>query len=184
MRPKIISIKQTPLDSEVLPVSLDEVKTWLIVDHNEDDDLILNLIKTAVLRIEELCKRPLSPSTVEFTFQIVVCSTIFDLPRIPVKEITKIESYSNKEWSDLDLADYPLLGDSIDGIFTGTCRVTYLAGYTSVADEGYEVLPPVFKDALKELISYLYEHRGDEIENDGCLLAEKILLPYINMAWL
>jgi hypothetical protein len=184
MQLKILDIIQTAKEPVVEPVQLEEAKTWLIVDLIEDDNLITQLIVSTRLNIERLTKRALVPSTVVFVFFAERHVNEIKLPRIPLKSITKIElQVSQGVWQEQDITTYNVIGENLFGFFRGIFRITYDVGY-ELDNTNNLMLPPVFKDAIKQQLAYVYENRGDEPVEEGlCTIAEKILLPYINMAW-
>lgn len=132
------------------PVTLAQMKEWLRVDFDEDDDVITALIVAARQGVEMFCNISIVDKNITMTAD---WAGEWELPYGPVKTITTVASDATLQVLD-------------DGYFTdgtlfktlrfncGRVKVVYNAGYTTV--------PSDLITDIKRVVSYLYEHRGDE----------------------
>lgn len=159
----------------VLDISLNQVKEYLIITHNEDDAVIQRILDSVVERLEKYCKRPFTPT--EITVYMDFCKNPLALPRLPIIELIdlaiKVErGYTGYEALALD--DYEVFADEIILETTGIVYLKYKAGYS--ANE----LPESIKLAIYAEVAYRYENRGDkQLPADICQTAQEYLGPYI-----
>lgn len=134
------------------PVSLDDMKAWLRVDHTEDDDTITSLIPAARAGIESYCNISITEKTVTM---IADWSGEWQLPYAPVKSVTSVSArYGYGAYESVVLNQ----GYNVDGPMFRFCggrvKVEYITGMVTV--------PPDLLQDIKRVVAYLYEHRGDE----------------------
>lgn len=163
------------------PVSLEEAKAHLVVDHAADDDLILLLIAAATTYAEDFCHRVFVAQTWQALFPAFPvappsnpCADVYlELRRgtlVPDGLVVKYLDTNGTEQT-LDASTY-LVDDASDpgrlrlapdaswpSVQTrwDAVRVTYTAGW----NEG-EVPAPI-KQAVLLLVSQMYEHRVPEV---------------------
>lgn len=151
-----------------LVVSLLEVKAWLKIDGDDEDDLLTSLIASATAECEaysglSFITRTRTVKLSSFNGRDLI------LPYGPVTALTSIAYTDEDDVTDtVDASDY-----SVD-IASGLARVrvteswpytnralsnvvvTYEAGYADAAS-----VPEVIKTAIKQKIALDYEKRGD-----------------------
>lgn len=154
--------------ASTLPITLDDVKLWLRVDHSVENDLITSLINAANTRIETLTGRCL----VEVAFQ----ANFDDFPtnrkevtleKGPVKAVSEV-SYIDTDGDSQTTTDYTLDSKSnparviFDDVISlssdaGTkLSVSFTAGYTNIPDD--------LLLALRHLVTESYHNRGISVE--------------------
>jgi uncharacterized phiE125 gp8 family phage protein len=141
------------------PISLQEVKNYLRIEHNEDDMLIQSLITTSRHHIEQLTRRSIAIQTWELTLDSFPDDEII-IPLPPLKTINHItyikEGISQTLTSyDLDNVSEParLKGDwpDTDNVMNAV-KIEFIAGY--------DTCPEPLKQAMLLLISHWYENRA------------------------
>ena len=147
------------------PVTLAQAKGWLKVTHDDEDDIITDLITAA----RQICEGYAGKSFVERTVTAIVRNDLGNvmLRYGPVGNITYMY---DADGNALTSGDYSLTGVSDKRLAypkSSYIKVIYTAGYA--------VLPKQFKTALKRELAWLYVNRGDE---DIAPLAKVILKPY------
>jgi uncharacterized phiE125 gp8 family phage protein len=158
-------------ESAELAVTLSEVKSWLKIDHNEDDDKLYELIKSATVTIESF----INQAIITKTFLYVVDNTVIDdnydiaiyLPYIPISisfvrvcdtentanTITTYEKYSRKIiFTDLNVT--PRTNEAY--------QVQFTAGIASNATS----TPRDIKIVLKEVVAFFYDNCCDKTLSD------------------
>lgn len=163
-----------PADS---PVSLDDAKLYLRVDHDEDDDLIQSLIDSATTYVEEYTHRALVTQTWEITLDEFPTEDYIRFPRPPLVDVTDFV-YTDSDDTDHDFTDYildlhnNLLNLAYEASWpTVTLQpkagivIQFECGYSDYdSPEGSEVPTPILT-AIKQLVAHWYEHR--EITEPG-----------------
>lgn len=162
-----------PTGSE--PCTLDEVKKELKLDGiTADDTLITALISAARSQLEVFTGLSLVGREVNTIARLDGCN-MFELPYGPIdKDSLQVSALNpgNQAATSLNSNQYSLYGDQFvnlvakgpvydpilsGGHVTGIFALTYDAGYTTV--------PKALKQAVIQQTVYLYEHRGDEVED-------------------
>lgn len=144
-------------EPESLPISVDDMKLYLRVDGELEDDLVESLIQAATTQIESVWAwRALIPRTYELTEYAPAGTTLgrmaigFHLPMPPVVEVESVTV------DGVERNDWTLNGELGLLIFAapivGTLVVEYTAGYASV-------IPAPFIQAIKLLVATWYENR-------------------------
>jgi hypothetical protein len=181
------------------PLSLAEVKTFLRVDHSNDDSLIAGLITAARQICEDATGRSLItrsyslyldcwPGTtalgwwdgVQEGADVLLKSGVLDLPRPPLAAVSKINVYdAGNAATEFVSANYFVDTAGIPGrIVLKEGSLPPIPGRVANGIEiqftaGYgaaaENVPTVLRQGMKQVISRFYEHRGDT--PDEALLA-------------
>ena len=150
-------------------VSLGAAKTFLRVDSDAEDALILELIATAAAYIENLCalslitraqrlRRPVEAGTVR-------------LHRYPVTSIEAIRLDGTAIDSAANLRARPV---TVTIPRSGVVEIDFTAGFgTDPAD-----IPTPLRQALLLLVAHLYEHRGDSAAPPIPMMVDALVAPY------
>lgn len=148
-------------EGTVEPVILDDVKKWLRVDIDDDDDLISALITAARIFCENYANLSFITRTV--TAKIHNGLGNFVLPYGPV------------------IGDITSVTDNQGVVLTANYKLTdaYANDVTVVYDVGYDVLPENFKTAIYNQIGFLFENRGDLQKATGLSPVSKLLLSQV-----
>jgi uncharacterized phiE125 gp8 family phage protein len=167
----IKDIKNRQAESITEPVTLAEVKAWLIIDMvNTDDDALLTLLITQVRQaIEKKTKLSLVKRTIIVTADL---TREFKLPHGPIRSIDEVlfrkgtNSDGTPDYETLTTIDYITDGEDFKVINTNRCgrhKITYITGFGVDAEIDYD--NPIEEDlklGILQEIAYRYEHRGDE----------------------
>jgi len=160
----------------VLPLAVADVKTYLRVDHNNDDSLIETLIEAAT----KLCEQATGLSLINRDISLYMDSwdnEILPLPSAPIVAVEAIKIYSSETVSNVYLASnyyvdnknlysprivlksgpvIPLAGIDVNGI-----EIQYTAGFGTSGED----VPALLKQGILQVVAYLYENRGDSQNN-------------------
>lgn len=153
------------------PVTLEEVKSDLRVDHDEDDVLITSLISGA----REQCEHILGRSIMEQTWEKVMSCFPHEIQLYypEIIEVTSIKYIDASTANETTLAtdQYHVDIDSEPGLIrsapgcnwpsalnlSNAIRVEYKAGYESL-----EKVPASLKNWIKLAVRYMYDNCGSE----------------------
>lgn len=162
------------------PLEVDEVKAFLRLegfiddsespssDFDDDDDLIDELIRSAVLRAEAYTGLSFRPKTYKIEFTNLAGS--FVIPYGPVTEITSLYSADDEDETEIDYTTT---------INKAKLKTPLQENLVMEYSAGYESLPDGLKEALLKEVAYRYTHRGDDLEDTGfCKQALSLLNPY------
>ena len=146
------------LEKELPSISLEEVKLYLRVLHDEEDQLIASLLAAAVDRAEQLTGRALSIRTYELFSDN--CESIA-LPYPPLQAVLGVEALDEAEYKPIsfdldDKATPPLVTPDCDKKGQNCLRVRYKCGY--------EQIPEAIKSWVFVQVATLYEHRLNIVE--------------------
>ena len=164
-------------DPAAEPVSLDEAKTQLRVDANDEDNLIQSLISVARRKVELETGRLLISQTVKAYWDKWPAAGVLHLPVYPAAAITNIkyidEDGALQTWSSADYtsdlvgmsprivinpdADNPAAGD-----YPNAIQVTYTAGGATADDVPAEIVQSILMT-----LTMLYERREDMKINEN-----------------
>lgn len=154
----------------VEPVTTDDMKHHLRVEHNDDNDYLDGLISAARRRIESLTGEALIDQTLQLKLDCWPTRGYFRLPRNPVTGVTAITYVSTAgvttTWDDddyaVDTASKPgritlAYGESFPTIrdIENAIAVTFTAGHGPGPDD----VPWEYAQAIKLLVAQWYEVR-------------------------
>lgn len=181
------------------PLSLDETKLHLRVEHTADDSLISGLISAARYMSESYTNRRWISQTLKVSYRWwprgpkPPYGNAMALPVEPVSEISSVQyvdgngtvqTLASTAYQTWLVHSPPLVAPAratvwpaIDGMTLSPVRVTFVAGYGSASS-----VPDHAKNAMKLSISNWYEHRGDgkEPHDMGLPPAAKRLLDLLH----
>ena len=142
------------------PINLGTVKTYLKIDNDIEDQLLLALITAAINQCEECTGLSLSKTQWTAKYKVLYDINEIILPRKPVASILSVgEYYYNGEKSAIDKSLYYLFEDRLVFKQTSTFSRWYInfeAGY----DESNDSMPADIKATLLEHIADMYEKRN------------------------
>lgn len=159
-----------------MPVSLEQAKAHLRVDHDADDDLIGMAIAAAVGHLDGyagILGRALMPQEWSEFFSFWPASRAIELRLAPVAEIVEVRARAaDGSEAPLDPGAYRLLASSssrpillfgVDAALPSLASapdaltVTYRAGYED--DQGTPTVPPALASAILLMVGDLYRFR-------------------------
>lgn len=153
------------------PVTLEEARKHLRVDHTDDDALIGALITAAREYAEDaLCWRALTPRGYDVTFDGWPSSNQLWLPMPPVMTVDEIVSIDGEGAEEtIDPARYRLDSGLGRVVFVGyhpgasRVRVSYQAGYMAC--------PASLRAGVLLLVGHWYENREEVVVGAGVVTA-------------
>jgi uncharacterized phiE125 gp8 family phage protein len=155
-----LDIQVTEPETPTEPVTLADVKAWANIDFNDDDALITSMIIGARQDIENATNLALVAKGITLYAEASGDTDIISLPygdasTIVVKGVESDETLSAKTVG----SDYYLRANRFVVLNTaGNYQVTYTAG---------TVVPQALKEAIKMLVAYRYNNRGDQDKQQG-----------------
>lgn len=167
------------------PVSVEEAKRFLRVSHDDDDPDILDLITTARLMVERYCRRAclttrfrwvlaqdtsyvITPIIPYLMLEPPVPAAQWELPRSSVTAVHSVTATNEANVTTtlpadqyriqlgIDPARIQLLVPSSPRAFLAL-TTEFSAGYGTTAS----AVPMTVRTAIKTLVAWLYENRGD-----------------------
>lgn len=138
----------------MLPITLDQAKAYLKMTGIDDDNAIIEqFISEAVDWVQEYCGVSIIENDV---VAVVEIHNRISLPYGPVKEVSKVNGAVPVTTGCYEL--FPATGDvRIHG--NGRFTIEYTAGY--------DPIPPKLLGAMYAYIAFVYEHRGDDLDENG-----------------
>lgn len=167
-----------PAETVVEPLTLADIKDWLIIGHDQDDALLQRLYGAVKLMCEHRTKQLLTERLVTVVVSIV--DTLLFLPRLPFIELVSVEQRdANADaYTVVDADNYYVLTseDAININAHGTYKFVYRAGYTTA-----NPTPDTLKQAILSQMADMYENRGDQ-RTEAVLTGQtvQLLTPYVN----
>ena len=155
-------------DPPVEPVSLSETKTFLRVDHDEDDALINTLIASARASLEAhlnvaMIARPMQVST--------EAASEIRLPRWPVIQIDTV--LSDGEPATGFTPNLRRRPSTLCVRATDFVEVAFTAGFGSTRED----IPAPLRQAMLLLVARAYEYR-DDTPSSMPLMVDALTMPY------
>lgn len=162
----------TEPDSE--PVTRDEIKTQLRIDHSDEDTFIDGLITAARKYVEEATFRALVTQTWKLNLEAWPTGDEIEIPKPPLQSVSSVvyldEAGASTTWAS---SNYIVDADSPRGrvvlannkswptetlYAVNPIQITFVAGYGLAA-----AVPAQLKHCIKLLIGHWYEHREGTI---------------------
>jgi uncharacterized phiE125 gp8 family phage protein len=154
------------------PVTLGEAKAHLKLDTDADDDLVTRLISAARARAEWHLGRALVTQSWILWLDCWPCDGIVEIPLPPLQSVASVTTYALDDSATvLDASLYQVdtsasparLAFKSNTVPPTNLRrinalaIAFAAGYGDAASD----VPPGIREAILELIAFLYEHRGE-----------------------
>ena len=153
----LISLKKAD-DTTHMSINLDAVKTYLKIDNDIEDQLLLTLIAAAINQCEECTGLALSKTQWEVTYKVFHDVDEIILPRKPVANILSVYGcYHNGERSEIDKKLYYLFENRLtfkQSLSFTKLSINFEAGYDN------DTAPADIKAILFEHIADMYEKRN------------------------
>jgi uncharacterized phiE125 gp8 family phage protein len=189
-----LALEETPMiivtPPTVSPVSVEEAKSYLRIDHSDEDLTIQALIDTAVDYAENYTGRALITQVWEETYSEFPREGYIQIPKAPLQTIDDFE-YTEANETTADFADYTadlfrnraVLNydeswpsctlEPVEGI-----RIEWTCGY---GDDGTDV-PEAIRQAIMLLVGHWYENREPviigTIQSNLPFAVQALLNPY------
>lgn len=142
--------------SSIPIIELSEVKNFLKVEFEEDDNLIKNLINTAIFQCEKIINKSLLEKT--YIYSIYTYQKKIILPYPTIKIINKIEIITKNNSSLLDTNEYFIDNVSNSIIFKNNIQSVYRIDIEYTTNSN--LIENDLKQALLMHIAQLYENRN------------------------
>ena len=142
--------------SSIPIIELSEVKNFLKVEFEEDDNLIKNLINTAIFQCEKIINKSLLEKT--YIYSIYTYQKKIILPYPTIKTINKIEIITKNNSSVLDTNEYFIDNVSNSIIFKNNIQSVYRIDIEYTTNSN--LIENDLKQALLMHIAQLYENRN------------------------
>jgi uncharacterized phiE125 gp8 family phage protein len=170
------------------PLTLAEAKAHLKVDVTDDDALISAMITAARARAEWHTGRALITQGWTLHLDVWPCDGLVEIPLPPLQSVTSVTSYArdgsalvmSPSLYTVDTSSAPArlalkLGvvPPVDLRAIDAVHIAFTAGY----GDSEAQIPSLLKEAVLELVAYLYENRG-EAPAELPLEALALLAPY------
>lgn len=140
-------------------LSIDEIKNFLRIDFNDDDNLLKKALNTATKQCELRISRTLVQKTYILSSYDPIKDNKIDLEYDPIKSITKIEVIDKEgNTKELSTSSYRLDKTRNCVYFLNIPTNYYKIDITYIA--GYEVVPEDLKQALLFHIAKIYEDKS------------------------
>ncbi len=145
-------------------ITIEEVKSFLKIDHNEEDSLLERIIKAVTQQFESYTSSALINHTCLATYRQFIGNYVI-LPISPARLIKKVHlvDFQNNV-KDYDIKNCELNTD-IDELYFKMIPFSYLLKVEYVAGYGYESVnvPESIRAAILPHIAYFYENRSTYI---------------------
>lgn len=175
----VISVKDLTTGTVTEPATVEEFKHYARIngfgdegqDFDADDALIAELITSARESLEKHLRISIVQKTLRATLRNEV--GLIEIPQGPVRGVMTVTTGDSETSYTLSGEDFPRIVSPLFNELT----ITYTAGYESV--------PKTLKMAILMEVAYRYEHRGDEMDDEGlCKAAIQKAKPFKRGSWL
>jgi len=154
------------------PISLSDAKAHLKIDTTDDDTLITAMIAAARARAEWHTGRALISQGWTLHLDGWPANRIVEIPLPPLQSVTSVTLYARDDSATvLDASRYVVDTASAPGRLAlkpdtappanlrtvNAIAIAFTAGYGDAASN----VPPLLKEAILELLAFLYENRGE-----------------------
>ena len=172
----------------VEPVTLTAAKEFLRVDHDHEDSLIIDLIKTARERVEVMAHTSLITRRRAFSSARLCTGTIF-LNHSPVRHVHKVSLIDGADnATEIPIGELYIKRRAIP-VSLSTRRRDLFSDYSADPaaivvefDAGYgaspQDVPMQLRQAVLLLLAQHYEHREDALKRPVPMLVDALLMPY------
>jgi uncharacterized phiE125 gp8 family phage protein len=171
---------QVSESSSTEPVSLDEAKAWLQIDFSDHDDLLSSMITGAREDIEQELNIKLVNSNASFYVtttndyeQLYVFPYAFSMSWVGSVVVSLIEDGEDDVTQTIN-DDYYL---------NGSLKINS-ASKNKIAYSITPVVPTAIKEAIKMLVAYRYNNRGDQEKQAGIPEDVKAKINKYKQIWL
>jgi len=150
-------------------VSLDEAKTFLRVDHPDEDGLIADLIDTATRQIEDRC----GVSLITRAQRLTKCRAgagVY-LNRYPILSIEQVTHEGAPQPIEANLRARPVL---VRTDAQGDITIDFTAGFGETPED----IPTPLRQGLLLLLAHLYEFRGEASPPGFPMMVDALIQPY------
>ncbi|MBN8828638.1 MAG: phage gp6-like head-tail connector protein [Sphingobacteriia bacterium] len=141
-------------------ISLEEVKQYLRVEHNDEDEIIKDMILAALQTAEQFLNIEIIPKKYIAKYQNILLRKCI----LPLNPISKINAIRIKNYNEIKLiTNFEMTNDKIlnfkDLIYTNELEIDFTTGF-----ENTEVLPKFIKQGVLLHTLKLYERKIDAFD--------------------
>ena len=151
MQQYFLEIIKKPIN---MPLNLEEVKTYLKIDHDIEDDLLMDFTKCVVEKFESYTEMLLMKQVCSVTYSNICGSLVI----LPVKTTNKIISVSIDKEPIIDAGFKLLERNKLDLGHIIHCDILNIVFEAGVAEFGNQISSHL-KILLLQHIAHLYENR-------------------------
>jgi len=185
MMKRTVKILTPPTEEQMLQVlSLDEAKSHLRVDFNDDDDYIKGLIFAAIQYAEGFQKRSIAPYTLQLTQDQF--GYAIPLRRGPVKNVVSVE-YTLLDGTVKEVSSDSYIFSADEQLVPKTWwpseALQGVDGVKVIYNTGYDTVPATTKQALKLLVGHWYENREPVGQVTGEIPFSSQALLWMDRSW-
>ncbi len=162
------------------PVTLAELKSYLYIDHSDDDDLLNRMLQAAREAAEQFTRRSFITQTWKLTYDDNVPFHL-DLPNGPVQSITSVVAEAEDTSTvTVNTQAYKLLSNDVlrvEGYVSAhKVHITYVTGY---GDDAADVPAPI-RQGIAQHVAVMLEGRQVLSELPGSAIS--LYAPYKKLA--
>jgi uncharacterized phiE125 gp8 family phage protein len=146
---------------QIEPITLTEIKLYLRIDSNDENNLLNNLIKAASQTAEEFLGKSLITQTWQLQYDYYTPACV-NLPRGPVQEIAEVNIVAaDFNVTTLAPSAYRLSAGNAQIIFEAApmgqlVQIQYIAGFGDAAAD----VPEPIRQGIAQHVAHMYENRG------------------------
>lgn len=169
-----LTLSQTTVPTSE-PITVDDVKSYLRIDHHDEDILLSTLIATAREDVERFLRRQIMTATWKLYLDDWPSGQTIRPPYPPLQSVTSI-AYTDSDGVSQTLnaslyqvdiisqpgricPSYSQVWPTVRGETVNAITITYKAGYANIG-----AVPKGIKMAILLLIGDMYEHRESQLE--------------------
>ena len=170
----VVDYYETVTEPSTFPITLDETKNYLKIQHSVEDDLLDGLIASSTNVLENYLNRWFISRDAVGNFDTVQFSRYETFPFIEVKKsplntVSLVQVRTGETFVDLTVDDDYMVKQNYgfdrvifysdldtDYEYTYPIRIEFNAGFGTAAQ-----VPDAIKTAIKMYINFLYSNRGD-----------------------
>jgi hypothetical protein len=159
---RVIEVTSTALISE--PVSINEAAQFCKIEVPDDENLLLQMITAARMECEDFCGIGFVNSD-----RVAVLQNELGGIRIPFSPVFSIASIYDEYGGEITADYYSIRGETVKHI------IAPLSSYLKISyNSGYDILPAKFKQQILNQILYLYQNRGEAVNESYAVLAPQV----------
>jgi uncharacterized phiE125 gp8 family phage protein len=157
---EILSISAEQAEGITESVTLAEAKRWANIEHDDDNDLLTEMITGAREDVERETNLKLVSNAVEMEVKLSNSSELVVLPYGLPSNVTVSEvDIDYEEITLVENEQYRSRSNGLSFSYPGTYKLAYTVGSGNV--------PRALKEAILMIVAYRYNNRGDQEKQHG-----------------